>query len=411
MYRILNGLRVVEGASFIAAPSCTQHLLQLGADVIRFDMIGGGPDYGRWPLSAGGASLYWEGLNKGKKSIAINLASREGRDLALQIATAPGENAGLFVTNYPADGFLAHERLAALRSDMITLRVMGWADGRTAVDYTINAAAGLPLMTGPTALPADQPVNHVLPAWDLITGAYSAFALISAERHRRLTGLGGEIRVPLSDVAAASLGLVGQIAEVSTSGQDRPRMGNELFGAFGRDFLTQDGERLMIIAITARQWSGLLDALGIAPGVKAIEAALGVSFADEGQRFIHRETLFALVRDAVGKRAKAELAASFDQNGVCWSVYRTLAEAVREEDGFVRGNPMFSVQDHPAGAYPTAGAMASFAQMQRDDAPSAPRLGEHTDQVLAEVLGLSSPEIGRLHDRRIVAGPIGLDQS
>src|SRR5262245_58291605 len=129
MYELLKGLRIVEGASFIAAPSCGLHLLQLGAEVIRFDAIGGGPDYHRWPQSDGGASFYWAGLNKGKKSIALGLSRPEGRELALRLAAAPGENAGIFLTNYPAGGFLAHERLAALRADMITVRVMGWADG------------------------------------------------------------------------------------------------------------------------------------------------------------------------------------------------------------------------------------------------------------------------------------------
>ena len=107
MYKLLQGLRVVEGASFIAAPSCGLHLLQMGAEVIRFDNIGGGPDFRRWPLSDSGASLYWEGLNKGKKSVAIDLSKPEGRELAVRLATAPGESAGIFLTNYPAAGFLA----------------------------------------------------------------------------------------------------------------------------------------------------------------------------------------------------------------------------------------------------------------------------------------------------------------
>ena len=74
-YPLLNGMRVVEGAAFIAGPSCGLYLAQMGAEVIRFDNIGGGPDFRRWPLSRDGASLYWEGLNKGKKSVAIDMSS------------------------------------------------------------------------------------------------------------------------------------------------------------------------------------------------------------------------------------------------------------------------------------------------------------------------------------------------
>src|SRR5271169_5295275 len=104
MNHLLQGVRVIEAASFIAAPSCALHLAQFGADVIRIDPIGGGPDFHRWPLAPGReASLYWEGLNQSKQSIVIDLARPEGRALAIEIITAPGKHAGLFVTNYPAD--------------------------------------------------------------------------------------------------------------------------------------------------------------------------------------------------------------------------------------------------------------------------------------------------------------------
>lgn len=404
MYDLLRGLRIVEGASFIAAPSCCLHLLQLGAEVIRFDMIGGGPDFRRWPLSEGGASFYWEGLNKGKKSIALDLSRPEGRELARRIATAPGENAGIFVTNYPVEGFLSHARLAALRPDMITVRVMGWPDGTTAVDYTINSAIGIPAMTGP----ADQtePVNHVLPAWDLLTGASAAYALLAAERHRRVTGQGQEVRLPLGDIALAAIGHLGQIGEVTASGADRPRMGNELFGAFGRDFLTRDGRRVMIVAISQRQWSGLLKALGIAAAVAAIEQELGVTFAhDEGVRFEHRRRLFPLVEAATAQRPLAELAQAFDAHDVCWGPYRTVKEALAVDPRLSTRNPVFAEVDHASGhRYLTPGAAASFMGSERRPPARAPRLGEHTDEVLADVLRLSSGEIARLHDQGLVAG-------
>src|SRR6187402_2136784 len=107
MYDLLKGLRVVEGSAFVAAPTCGLYLAQMGAEVIRIDNIGGGPDFRRWPLSKAGDSLYWEGLNKSKKSVAIDLSRPEGRELMQAIACAPGDGAGLFVTNFPAEGFLS----------------------------------------------------------------------------------------------------------------------------------------------------------------------------------------------------------------------------------------------------------------------------------------------------------------
>lgn len=138
---------------FCCWPSCALHLHQFGAEVIRIDQIGGGPDFKRWPLSPEGDSFYWEGLNKGKRSVAIDLTKPEGRELAAEIITAPGSERGLFVTNFPKNGFLAHHALSKVRPDLITVRVAGWADGSSALDYTVNAAIGLPYMTGPAETP------------------------------------------------------------------------------------------------------------------------------------------------------------------------------------------------------------------------------------------------------------------
>ena len=404
MYDLLNGMRVVEASAFVAGPSCAMHLAQFGAEVIRIDQIGGGPDFGRWPLAPdGGASLYWEGLNKAKKSVAVDLSRPEGRELAARIATAPGDDAGLFVTNYPVDGFLSYERLRARREDLICVRIMGWPDGRPAVDYTVNAAVGVPMMTGPADDP--RPVNHVLPAWDLLAGAYAAFSMVSAERARRSDGKGREIRIPLSDLAIASLGHLGQIGEVLTSRQDRPRVGNALYGAFGRDFVTQSGDRLMIIAISPRQWAGLLAVLGLEASVSGLEAELGVRFAsDEGARFEHRDRLTPLIETAIGQRPTAELTTAFEARAVCWGPYQTLGQAVRTDPYFSSANPILAEIDHPSGSrYLAPGAAATLPSEIRRPPAAAPALGRDTDEVLSEVLKLSAAEIATLHDQGLVA--------
>ena len=403
MYDLLNGMRVIEAASFVAAPSCALHLAQMGAEVIRIDQAGGGPDFHRWPLAqSGGQSLFWEGLNKAKKSVALDLSRPEGRELATQIITAPGENGGLFVTNYPVSGFLAYDRLAARRPDLVCVRVMGWADGRPAVDYTVNAAVGVPLITGPVG--HDGPVNHVLPAWDLLTGAYAAFCLLAAERTRRDTGQGQEVRLPLSDIAIASLGCVGLLAEVQLARQDRPRVGNDLFGAFGRDFVTADGERLMVVAITARQWAGLLKVLGLQQRVAALESELGISFArDEGLRFQHRRRLNPLFEAAFARVTAADLAPAFESEGVCWSRYRSLHEALETAPEFSEANPMLSSVGHPGGRYLTPGTGATLPAASRCPSPPCTTLGQHTEEVLTEILNLPSHEIARLHDIGIAA--------
>ena len=143
---MLEGLRVVEGSAFVAAPLGGMTLAQLGADVIRFDAIGGGLDSRRWPLTREGRSLYWAGLNKGKRSIAVDLRRPEGRELVAGLVTAPGEDGGILLTNLPLRGPLAYEELRASREDVIVLSIIGHHDGGIALDYTVKRTLGSKLL-------------------------------------------------------------------------------------------------------------------------------------------------------------------------------------------------------------------------------------------------------------------------
>lgn len=397
MYQLLCGLSIVEASSFVASPTAGLYLAQFGAEVIRVDQIGGGPDFRRWPQAPNGASLYWENLNRAKKSVALDLSRPEGRELLQALAASTGQ----FLTNFPADGFLAHERLTSRRADLITVRIMGTAAGGPALDYTVNAAIGIPYLTGPANLD-DRPVNHVLPAWDLLTGAYAAFTMLAAVQHRADSGHGGEYRIPLQDVATGTIANLGMVAEALVTGV-RPRLGNDVFGAFGRDFVTSDGKRLMLMAITPRQWGGLVSVLGIAEDVARIEAERAVSFAaDEGIRFEHREALYPLVEQAVAQRSHHELVPALEHHGCCFGSYQTLDEAAHDP-ALVTGNALFGTAPNPSGeTYPAAGPFLSVAARERGAPSSAPELGRDTNAVLSAKLGLSDQEIATLRSRGIV---------
>ncbi len=396
MYPLLSGLSVIEASSFVASPTAGLYCAQFGAEVIRVDQVGGGPDFRRWPVTEANDSLYWENLNRGKKSVALDLSSGQGRELLQELVRATGQ----FITNFPASGFLSHDKLAEGRADLITVRVMGWADGAPALDYTVNNAVGYPMMTGP----GPEPVNHVLPAWDLLSGAYAAFALLAAIQRRSVCGEGGEVRIPLSDVAIGTVANLGGIAEVLYSGENRPRLGNAVYGLFGRDFLTADGQRTMIVVVTHRQWANLIAALGLEQQVAAIEADRGVSFAkDDGLRYAHRDALYPLFEAAIGARSHSELAAALDAGGIVHSAYRTMLDAARDPR-LVGENPMFEPFDaNPSGfAYPAAGPFGTVPQLERGAPQAAPRNGQHSEEVLAERLKLSSGEIARLIDGGVV---------
>src|SRR5205085_3383747 len=255
MNRLLADLRIVELSAFVAAPLGGMTMAQFGAEVIRIDPIGGGIDFNRWPVTQDGASLYWAGMNKAKRSVALALDKPEGREVAQAIATAPGpegntKDGGIVLTNLPPLPGLDYASLKAKREDVVLLRLIGNRDGTAAVDYTVNAASGFPLVTGQSGSTGGTPVNNVLPAWDIAAGLYLAAALLAAERHRARTGDGQEVVAALADVMLATVGHLGYVGDVHINGRARPAIGNDLYGSFGRDFATADDRRVMIIALT-----------------------------------------------------------------------------------------------------------------------------------------------------------------
>jgi 2-methylfumaryl-CoA isomerase len=377
-------------------------LAQLGADVIRFDHIDGGLDMRRWPITAGGASLFWAGMNKGKRSIRLDIRSARGREIVGELIAAPGPDAGMFLTNLPAKGWLAYETLRARRDDLIMMAIVGNHDGSSAVDYTINPATGFPWATGPTALAV--PFNHLRPAWDAITGGLAATGLLAAERHRTRTGAGQFCQIALSDVAFAMVGHLGKIAEVEINDSERPKFGNYLYGAFGRDFETSEGRRVMVVALTPKQWAALRDATGLGAGFDMLEHHLGTPLDTEGGRFEARKAIAALVSPWVRARTYAEVATAFDAAGVCWGPYQTFRQLVEEDPRCSTQNPMFELVEQPGiGTYLMPGSPLAFGASTRIPVKRAPLLGEHTEEILADVLGLSGTEIGNLHDAGIVA--------
>jgi 2-methylfumaryl-CoA isomerase len=404
MNGILSGLRVVEGSAFVAAPLGGMTLAQLGADVIRFDQIGGGLDYQRWPLAANGQSLFWAGLNKGKRSIQLDLGSAAGRELATALITAAGEQGGLFLTNFPARGWLAYETLAKRRPDLIMVALTGNPDGTSEVDYTVNPATGFPWATGPRNLA--EPLNSILPAWDIALGTLATVGLLAAERHRRLTGKGQLVNLSLSDVAFAMVGNLGRIAEAQLGGRDQPKDGNYLYGAFGHDFETRDGRRVMVVALTPRQWSALVEVTGIEQACRDIEHATGQDLNTESGRFQARDLIAALLRPWFASRDLADIRRTFAGTNVSWGPYQTFRQLVHEDPRCSTENPMFAEVEHPGiGTYLMPGSPLDFSAVPRIAARRAPLLGEHTDQVLADVLGLSTREIARLHEQGVVTGP------
>ncbi len=369
---ILADLRVVEVSAFVAAPLGGMTLAQMGADVLRIDDIRGALDGQRWPVSQNGTSFFWAGLNKGKRSVALDLRSEEGREIAAALATAPGPGGGIVLTNFPPRGWLSYDALKSKRG-----------------------------LTGP----ADAPVNHVLPAWDLVTGQMAALGLLAAERHRARTGAGQQVTLALEDVALAVMGHLGFIGEAAY-GTERPASGNDLFGAFGRDFATADGGRIMVVGLTGRQWSALVETTGIAAGLAGIERQRGLDFAREGDRYLARDAIADLIAPWFAARGTEMACAALTAGEVCFGRYQSVRQMVAVDTACSSANPLFTELEQPGiGPLLTPGLPLRFGGSGNLAAVPAPRPGADTASVLGDLLGITGAAYDRLTDRGVVPPP------
>ena len=393
--RPLAGVRIIEISSFVAVPLAGMTLAQLGAEVIRVDPVGGAADYRRWPVTDAGDSIYWAGLNKGKRSVAVDMRSDQGQDLVARLIA----DAGVLITNVAGRQWHSYDTLTALRPDLIHVEISGRADGGTGVDYTVNAGLGFPLVTGPAGL--DVPVNHVLPAWDVACGLYAALAVTTALRHRDATGHGQRVSIPLENVALATAGNLSFLTEVMINGDDRPRIGNSIYGQYGQQFTSADGVAFMIVALTGRHFKDLAEITGNTKAVAALGESLGADLTDEGQRYHHRDALTGLFTPWFSTHTAVEIGAALAATSILWERYRSFAEAAA--DPKVTENPLFTTLDQPRiGSYLAPGLPVAIDGAY-PAAVASPALGDHTAQVLAEHLGLGADEIVRLTDAGTVA--------
>ena len=380
---VLAGLRVVELSAFVAAPFASATLAALGADVIRVEQRGGGIDANRWPVHQG-RSLYRAGLDRGKRSLTVDLRSDPGQELVADLIRGGGEGGGIVVTNLGAQGWMAFDRLAAGRPDLIMVLIKGSPEGRTAVDYTVNAGLGFPFVTGPEG--QRGPVNHVLPAWDVTTGALAALAVVAADRRRRQTGRGGLVEIALSEVALEVTRALGYLDEARLVAEPRGRFGNYLYGTYARDFTTADGRSMMVCALTPRQWQALVDATGAQSAIEELEARTGADLRREGDRFLHREAISGPVGAWIRGRGLAAVAAEFDARGVLWGPYRTFKELLEAEPALAASRP----------------SPLAFAGVDSPPPPPAPEIGADTESILRDELGLGPAEIERLRAAGVV---------
>jgi 2-methylfumaryl-CoA isomerase len=397
---ILEGLRIVEISAFVAAPLGGATLAAMGADVARVDPLEGGVDRDRWPVW-GGRSLYWDGLNRGKRSVAVDIGSEVGRDLVARLITAPGEGGGILLTNLAGRDWISHQRLSERRPDVIVVQIEGNRDGSPAVDYTVNAATGFPWITGADTTPG--PTNHVLPAWDCMTGYLAATGLLAAERHRSRSGAGQLLRISLFDVALAVASHLGLLAEAQLEEEPHPRLGNDIFGSLGRDFETKDGRHVIVVALTTRHWHSLIRATGLGAEIGALEHRLGVDLGQEGSRFSHRQPILALLKGWFSAHDFADVSSALTQHEALWGPYQTFKELLQLDPRARSGSLLEVVDQDGSGPHLVAQSPLRFGEGGMLQPGPAPSLGQHTMEVLSERLLLSAPQLAILREQQVIA--------
>jgi 2-methylfumaryl-CoA isomerase len=392
----LAGVVVIEMATFVAGPSAGLALAQLGADVVRIDPIGGAADINRWPVDEAGHSLYWSSLNRGKRSVELDVRSDVGRDLVTRMICAPGAHRGIFIDNVVGQDWASWPALSQRRADLIHIHIEGHRDGRPAVDYTVNAEVGVPLITGPED--HDRPVNHALPAWDLLAGQSAVTAVLAALRRRDTTGVGAQINIALADIALAGVANLGWLSEARLSGADRERQSNHLYGSYGRDFATADGKHVMVVALTPKQWTSLVAVTDSKEVIDAIESGYGVDFVgDEAARYEQRELLADVFAPWFAERNLAKVAAALDAARVLWAPYRTLREAAQDMQG-----PLRLIDQPGIGDVVSAETPIRWTDPAADVRPAS-RLGADTFSTLVELGGVSDSELAALVDAGVVS--------
>lgn len=380
-YDLLAGLRIIEVSAFVAAPLAGLTLAQLGAEVIRIDPPGGGIDHQRWPLAADGTSLYWHGLNRAKKSVFIDLKTEPGRDIVRHMLQQHGNDGGILLTNLSGPDWMSFEELKQARPDLILVELTGHHDGSVAVDYTVNAAAGIPLATGPES--ESEPVNHMLPAWDGIAGLTLATAILAALRARDRTGQAQHLRVALSDVAIGFLGNLGILAETELGGKNRTRQGNHVYGTFGHSLPCSDGHYVMVVAMTRRHWLALVAAAEIESAVATLEKKHNVDLTREADRYQLRQEIKALLSEWSSETTLQKVSEALQDHGALWGPYQTFTELLNNDSRASITNPMIqTLQHNTAGSFRVPGSTIRVDNASEGKLSAGPVPGADTQDIL-----------------------------
>ncbi|AFT69620.1 Formyl-CoA transferase [Alloalcanivorax dieselolei B5] len=402
----LSHLRVLDLSRVLAGPWAGQILGDLGAEVIKVERPGGGDDTRIWgPPYAKDAeghdsdqSAYYLCTNRNKKSVAIDIAHPEGQALVRELAA----QSDVVIENFKKGGLrrygLDYESLSADNPGLIYCSITGFGQtgpyaSRPGYDFLIQAMGGLMSITGHRdGEPGAGPMKVGVALTDITTGLYSTIAILGALEHRNRTGEGQHIDMALLDVQIACL--ANQTLNYLTTGQAPTRMGNAHPSVVPyQDFPTADGDVILAIGNDG-QFARFCEVAGHP------EWAADDRYATNRARVDNRDTLIPLMRQATVMRTTKEWIEVLEQAGVPCGPVNSIADVF--QDPHVQARGMQLEMSHPSlGTVPQVASPLRLSASPVEYRTAPPLLGEHTDEVLAETLGLSAEAIQRLRAERI----------
>ncbi len=392
----LNGIRVIDLTRVLAGPLCTMWLGDMGADVIKIERPGRGDDTRAWgPPFAGTESAYFLGVNRNKRSVAIDLQTEAGRDLLRDLV----RSADVVVDNFKlgtldrwgfTDAWFEGNAPQVVRCSIGGYGSSGPKAGRPGYDFILQAETGLMAITGE---PDGEPMKVGVAIVDVCTGMLATISILGALAGRSQTGKGQRTEVSLHDTGLQMLANVA--ASTLISGEDAGRFGNGHPNIVPyRTYPAADGQ-LAVSVGNDDQFVRFAELVGHP------EWAADSRFARNRDRVENRELLDGLIADVIVTRPRSDWLALLEPLGIPAGPINSVLEALSSDQ--TKARDMVVDVEHPTvGALPLLGIpFRMFATPPAVRRPP-PLLGEHTDEVLEDLLGLD----GSARDRLAAAGAI-----
>ena len=399
----LTGIRVLELGSFIAGPFAGQLLGDYGAEVVKIEAPRDGDPMRRWGATLEGESLWWGAIARNKKSVAIDLRTEKGREIALRLAA----NCDVVVENFRpgrlGEWGLAYERLAELNPGLILVHVSGFGQtGPRAAEAGFGsigeAFGGIRFTTGE---PGSRPGRTGISLGDSLASLFAVIGTLSALVERERSGRGQEVDVAIYEAVAALM--ESTVTDYAVASVLRARTGSVLPGvAPSNAYRTADGTDVVIAANADGVFRRLCEAMG------RPELAADPRFSLHEERGRHMAELDGVIEAWTGERDAVTVLAELAQHGVPASKIYSAADMLSDPHYAAR---QMIVRPEAGPGWPMNGIVPKFGRTPGAVATTGPKLGQHTEAVLAELAEISSEEFRTLRQQGLVAEPDPSPQS